>query len=58
MHESTVKHLENEISSYKSEAAKQRKLIFELEKERDRHINETAMMTQRSLEVCHCVNFE
>ena len=51
MHDSTVKQLENEISSYKSEANKQRKLIFELEKERDRHINETAIMTQRSLEV-------
>ena len=54
MHENTVKQLENEISSYKSEANKQRKLIFELEKERDRHINETAIMTQRSLEVRPC----
>ena len=52
MHEGTIKHLEAEISSYKAEAAKQRKLIYELEKERDRHINETAIMTQKSLQAC------
>ena len=37
-HDQSIKHLEQEISNYKDEAAKQRKIIFQLEKERDRYV--------------------
>lgn len=36
--EQTKRNLEQEIAGYKDEAAKMRKLIFSLEKDRDRHI--------------------
>ncbi|TPX72728.1 hypothetical protein SpCBS45565_g00036 [Spizellomyces sp. 'palustris'] len=36
----TKRNLEQEIMGYKDEAAKMRKLIYSLEKDRDRHINE------------------
>ncbi|RNA26307.1 Cilia- and flagella-associated 58 [Brachionus plicatilis] len=49
-HDSTIKHLEQEIANYKEEATKQRKLIFQLEKERDRYISEASELTQRVLQ--------
>ena len=36
--------------AFKDEAEKQRKLIFQLETERDRYINEASEMTQRCLQ--------
>jgi hypothetical protein len=54
-HEAEKRNLELEISGYKQEAAKQRKLIYELEKERDRHVTDMAIITQRSLDVRVCV---
>eukprot|EP01137_Pigoraptor_chileana_P008977 Opistho-2@56553 len=50
IHEQQKKHLEQEISGYKDEAMKQRNLIYQLEKERDRYINEASEMTQRCLQ--------
>ncbi|KAI8819407.1 uncharacterized protein EV422DRAFT_111653 [Fimicolochytrium jonesii] len=38
--EQTKRNLEQEIMGYKDEATKMRKLIYSLEKDRDRHINE------------------
>ncbi|KAJ3347867.1 hypothetical protein HDU83_001692 [Entophlyctis luteolus] len=38
----TKRNLEQEISAYKEEAAKMRKIIYSLEKDRDRHINEAS----------------
>lgn len=49
-HDQSIKHLEQEISNYKEEASKQRKLIFQLEKERDRYISEASELTQRVLQ--------
>ncbi|KAJ3356565.1 hypothetical protein GGF32_001458 [Allomyces javanicus] len=46
LHEQTKQNLEQEIAGYKEEAAKQRKLILALEKERDRHVNEAAQIQQ------------
>ena len=46
-HEQSIKHLEQEISNYKEEAGKQRKIIFQLEKERDRYITEASELTQK-----------
>lgn len=46
-HEQSIKHLEQEIQNYKEEAAKQRKIIFQLEKERDRYITEASELTQK-----------
>ncbi|KAI9189069.1 hypothetical protein H9P43_000497 [Blastocladiella emersonii ATCC 22665] len=46
LHEQTKQNLEQEISGYKEEAAKQRKLILALEKERDRYVNEVAQIQQ------------
>ena len=34
--------MEHEIASYREESAKQRKIIFQLEKEREKYINETS----------------
>lgn len=47
LHEQTKRNLEEEIQSYKEEAQKQRKIIFQLEKERDRYINEASDLTQK-----------
>lgn len=47
LHEQTKRNLEEEIQKYKDEAQKQRKIIFQLEKERDRHINEARDLTQK-----------
>lgn len=49
-HDQSIKHLEQEISNYKDEAGKQRKIIFQLEKERDRYISEASELTQRVLQ--------
>lgn len=46
-HDQSIKHLEQEITNYKEEANKQRKLIFQLERERDRYISEASELTQR-----------
>lgn len=47
LHEQSKKNLEEEIQNYKDEAQKQRKIIFQLEKERDRYINEASDLTQK-----------
>lgn len=47
LHEQSKKNLEEEIQNYKDEAQKQRKIIFQLEKERDRYINEASELTQK-----------
>ncbi len=49
-HDQSIKHLEQEIANYKEEAGKQRKIIFQLEKERDRYISEASELTQRVLQ--------
>lgn len=38
------------FQNYKDEAQKQRKIIFQLEKERDRYINEAGELTQKVLQ--------
>ena len=48
MHESTKKTLEAEIAGYKEEAAKQRKIIFQLEKERDKYINDASVIQSKA----------
>lgn len=47
LHEQAKRNLEEEIQNYKDEAQKQRKIIFQLEKERDRYINEASELTQK-----------
>ncbi|KAI4550823.1 hypothetical protein MJT46_018330 [Ovis ammon polii x Ovis aries] len=49
LHEQAKRNLEEEIQNYKDEAQKQRKIIFQLEKERDRYINEASDLTQKVL---------
>lgn len=51
LHEQSKKNLEEEIHNYKEEALKQRKIIFQLEKERDRYINEASELAQKVWEV-------
>ncbi|PAA46952.1 hypothetical protein BOX15_Mlig023212g2 [Macrostomum lignano] len=50
LHEASKKTLEQEIENYKDEAQKQRKIIYQLEKERDRYINEASDLTQKVLQ--------
>ncbi|KGL90495.1 Coiled-coil domain-containing protein 147, partial [Charadrius vociferus] len=50
LHEQSKKNLEEEIQSYKNEAQKQRKIIYQLEKERDCFINETSELKQKVLQ--------
>merc|ERR1712159_43485 len=50
LHESSKKSLEQDIQSYREEGAKQRKIIYQLEKERDRYINEASDLTQKVLQ--------
>ncbi|XP_074640823.1 cilia- and flagella-associated protein 58-like [Tubulanus polymorphus] len=50
LHEQSKKNLEQEIQNYKEEALKQRKIIYQLEKERDRYINEASDLTQKVLQ--------
>lgn len=40
--------LEHEIGGYRREAQKQRKVIQQLEKERDRYINDTSSLMQKA----------
>lgn len=47
LHEQSKKTLDQEILNYRDEAQKQRKIIFQLEKERDRYINEASELTQK-----------
>lgn len=47
LHEQSKYNLEQEIQNYKDEAQKQRKIIYQLEKERDRYINEASDLTQK-----------
>lgn len=46
--EQDKKTLEHEISGYRQEAQKRRKIIQQLEKERDRYINETSNLIQKA----------
>lgn len=46
--EQDKKTLEHEIGGYRQEAQKQRKIIEQLEKERDRYINETSSLMQKA----------
>ncbi|XP_063056102.1 cilia- and flagella-associated protein 58 [Engraulis encrasicolus] len=50
LHEQSKKNLEQEIMNYRDEAQKQRKIIYQLEKERDRHINEASDLGQKVLQ--------
>lgn len=50
LHESSKKSLEQEIQIYRDEATKQRKIIYQLEKERDRYINEASELTKRVMQ--------
>uniref|UniRef100_A0A8C6ZRH0 Cilia- and flagella-associated protein 58 central coiled coil domain-containing protein n=1 Tax=Nothoprocta perdicaria TaxID=30464 RepID=A0A8C6ZRH0_NOTPE len=47
LHEKSKKNLEEEIQNYKNEAQKQRKIIYQLEKERDCYINEAGELKQK-----------
>ena len=47
LHEQSKNNMEQEIINYKEEAQKQRKIIYQLEKERDRYINEASDLTQK-----------
>ena len=47
LHEQSKKSLDQEIQDYREEAQKQRKIIYQLEKERDRYINEASDLTQK-----------
>ncbi|OXB58133.1 hypothetical protein ASZ78_004759 [Callipepla squamata] len=50
LHEQSKKRLEEEIQNYKTEARKQRKIIYQLEKERDCFINEASDLKQKVLQ--------
>uniref|UniRef100_A0A8C2CEB9 Cilia and flagella associated protein 58 n=1 Tax=Cyprinus carpio TaxID=7962 RepID=A0A8C2CEB9_CYPCA len=50
LHEQSKKTLEQEILKYRDEAQKKRKIIYQLEKERDRYINEASELTKKVLE--------
>ncbi|KAJ8264307.1 hypothetical protein GJAV_G00147620 [Gymnothorax javanicus] len=50
LHEQSKKHLDHEIQGYRDEAQKQRKIIYQLEKERDRYINEASDLTHKVLQ--------
>ncbi|NWS95057.1 CFA58 protein, partial [Mionectes macconnelli] len=58
LHEQSKQNLEAEIQNYKIEAQKQRKIIYQLEKERDGFINETSELKEKvlhhmkDLEIC------
>ncbi|NXO86478.1 CFA58 protein, partial [Sitta europaea] len=49
LHEQSKQNLEAEIQGYKIEAQKQRKIIYQLEKERDSFINETSELKEKVL---------
>jgi len=48
--EERIKSLEAEIQGFKKEAQTQRKLIFHLEKERDRHVNDASVLTHQCMQ--------
>ncbi|XP_010157511.1 PREDICTED: coiled-coil domain-containing protein 147 [Eurypyga helias] len=50
LHEQSKNNLEAEIQNYKNEAQKQRKIICQLEKERDCFINESSELKQKVLQ--------
>ncbi len=50
LHEQQKNNLDQEIGQFRDEAAKQRKIIYQLEKERDRYINEASELTQKVLQ--------
>ncbi|XP_019900018.1 cilia- and flagella-associated protein 58 [Esox lucius] len=50
LHEQSKKNLDQEIMNYREEAQKQRKIIYHLEKERDRYINEATELTHKVLQ--------
>ncbi|TPP58734.1 cilia- and flagella-associated protein 58 [Fasciola gigantica] len=50
MHEMSKQNLEQEIINYRDEAQKQRKIIYRLERERDRYITEASELTQKVLQ--------
>ncbi|NXO89249.1 CFA58 protein, partial [Certhia brachydactyla] len=50
LHEQSKQNLEAEIQSYKIEAQKQRKIIYQLEKERESFINETSELKEKVLD--------
>ncbi|NWR32723.1 CFA58 protein, partial [Tachuris rubrigastra] len=58
LHEQSKQNLEAEIQNYKIEAQKQRKIIYQLEKERDGFISETSELKEKvlhhmkDLEIC------
>ncbi|NWW77365.1 CFA58 protein, partial [Climacteris rufus] len=49
LHEQSKQNLEAEIQNYKIEAQKQRKIIYQLEKERESFINETSELKEKVL---------
>jgi hypothetical protein len=50
LQENTTKNLESEIVGYKSEAQKQRKMIYALEKEREKYGQQASDATAKYLE--------
>ncbi|NWR49035.1 CFA58 protein, partial [Regulus satrapa] len=50
LHEQSKQNLEAEIQSYKIEAQKQRKIIYQLEKDRESFINETSELKEKILQ--------
>ncbi|NXA74022.1 CFA58 protein, partial [Thryothorus ludovicianus] len=56
LHEQSKQNLESEIHSCKIEAQKQRKIIFQLEKERESFINEASELKEKVL--CHMKDLE
>ncbi|XP_029632383.1 cilia- and flagella-associated protein 58 [Salmo trutta] len=50
LHEQSKKNLDQEVMNYRDEAQKQRKIIYQLEKERDRYINEASDLTHKVLQ--------
>ncbi|NWH34370.1 CFA58 protein, partial [Chloropsis hardwickii] len=50
LHEQSKQNLESEIQNYKIEAQKQRKIIYQLEKERESFIKETSELKEKILQ--------
>lgn len=51
--ENTKKNLEHEIQGYKTEAQKQMKMIYQLEKEREKYATEASEATSKYVQVSH-----
>lgn len=47
LQEQEKKNLDQEVHNYRQEAQKQRKIIYQLETDRDRYINETSSLMQK-----------